>query len=102
MLSNLKIVNNPDSVRDSNSYFIYDKNTLAGYFTISALDTSHLLELNIEQEYKRRGIGSFILNHYKIKNVQCTTWNEEGINFYKANGFKIVKSNIYLIDFKRS
>lgn len=101
MLSKFKINYNPDSKRDQISYFVYEKNILAGSFTISALDNSSLLELYIEEKYRRCGIGSFILNHYQIKHVQCTTWNEEGVSFYKANGFKIDKSNMYLIDFKR-
>lgn len=102
MLSKFKIIHNPNSVYDSISYFIYDESVFAGSFVISTLDNSTLLELFIEEDYRRCGIGSFILNHYQIKHVQCTTWNEEGINFYKANGFEIDKSTLYLIDFKRN
>ena len=102
ILSNIRIELSPSNSISSINYFIYNKNIFVGSFSISTVVKGSLLELYIEKEYRRQGIGSLVISQFKITTVQCTTWNDEGIPFYKSNGFEVAKADVYLIDFKRN
>ena len=56
----------------------------------------------VDTEYKRKGIGSKLLNAINLDNIKNITLevresNKEAINFYKNNGFDIVtiRKNYY-------
>lgn len=56
----------------------------------------------VDTEYKRKGIGSKLLNAINLDNIRNITLevresNKEAINFYKNNGFDIVtiRKNYY-------
>ena len=56
----------------------------------------------VDTEYKRKGIGSKLLNAVNLDNIKNITLevresNKEAINFYKNNGFDIVtiRKNYY-------
>ena len=82
-------------------YSVYADNTYIASVSVSVNDTSHLKEIFIEKAYRRKGIGTYLLNLLKITSLNCTSWNERGIAFYNAIGFTEAKRDIYLITFKK-
>jgi len=83
------------------SYDIYFEGKVAGEITTQINNPQFLEDLFIERNHRRKGIGKFIINHFNIKILRCTTWNKVGISFYKALGFHEAEKDIYLITFKR-
>ena len=93
-----------DSSNVSNiSYSIYYLDLIAGSFSVMVSDMNHLSDIFIERKFRRRGIGKYILDLFKINKLHCTTWNESGISFYESLGFKKNRStsDIYLITFDK-
>lgn len=85
------------------SYSIYYLNEFAGSISLMVSDTFYLSDIYIEREFRRKGIGKYIIDYLKINKLHCTTWNEIGISFYESLGFKKNRStsDIYLITFDK-
>lgn len=84
------------------SYVIYNFHEVVGTVTLLVSDLYFLVDLYIEIEFRRKGIAKYLLDFFKIKKLQCTTWNDVGNCFYKSVGFKEIESNIFLITYERN
>ncbi len=80
------------------SLFIYHKEKLIGSFIYFK---NYLEEIHFQREYKRKGLGTYFINKFKIEEVDCSVANAEGIKFYKSLGFKQYQITGSLITFKR-
>lgn len=78
--------------------FIYHKEKLIGSFIYFR---NYLQEIHFQREYKRKGLGTYFINKFKIEEVDCSVANAEGIKFYKSLGFKQYQVIGGLITFKR-
>lgn len=91
----LALNSNPSIIQ----YFVYKDNTFIASIAVNTNDNSYLDELFIEKAYRRKGFGKYLLEYFKIRKLDCTTWNTVGISFYTALGFKVLKRDNYLVTF---
>lgn len=70
-------------------YGIFHLNVLIGFCLIPSYQCDILSRFYITPEKRRLGIGTFVINKLKIKQLNCLSDNDVGIAFYKKNGFII-------------
>ena len=82
---------------------IYYENGIKGIIVYDLLyDRVEIEYIIVDEEYRKRGIGSKLLEEIEKNNIQNITLevresNIEAINFYKKNGFRIetIRKNYY-------
>lgn len=95
-----EIINNKEII----GYYILDK--LVGFIIFKKLyETIDILYVVVEPDYRKKGIGSKLLNEIikmKCKHImlEVNTKNIAAINIYKKNNFKIIntRKNYYKTD----
>ncbi len=76
-----------------------DTNSLIAYILGSLNNNNyHIMSLGVENDYRKMGYGTKLLNHAKDNIEFCKSLslyvhaeNDVAIAFYKKNGFKIIK-----------
>ena len=68
---------------------------IIGYIIIrEAIDNIHILSIAVDTTFRKKGIGSQLLNNIKLKSKNITlfvhTINNIALDFYKKNNFKII------------
>ena len=87
-----EIINNKEII----GYYILDK--LVGFIIFKKLyETIDILYVVVEPDYRKKGIGSKLLNEIikmKCKHImlEVNTKNIAAINIYKKNNFKIINT----------
>ena len=90
--------------KDFRNILVYiDNNRIIGVLSYLLIyDRVEIEYIVVDNEYKRKGIGSKLLNSINLNGIKNITLevresNKEAINFYKKNGFNIVtvRKNYY-------
>lgn len=89
-------INNFDLVKnllpDAKVYIFQENNIIKGF--IGIIEDGYIAGLFVKEEYKREGIGKKLIEYIKPKYKQLKldvyAKNENAINFYLKNNFKIV------------
>lgn len=68
---------------------------IIGYIVIrETIDNIHILSIAVDKTFRKKGIGSQLLNNIKLKSKNITlfvhTINNIALDFYKKNNFKII------------
>ena len=96
---NCNYSNNNDN-NDNNSIDAFINDDLVGYIMGKlSNDNFHILSIAVDKEYRKKGIGSSLLesfiklNYDKCNSISLYVYvdNKVAINFYKKNGFNIIK-----------
>lgn len=89
-------INNFDLVKnllpDAKVYIFQENNIIKGF--IGIIEDGYIAGLFVKEEYQREGIGKKLIEYIKPKYKQLKLYvyakNENAINFYCKNNFKIV------------
>lgn len=89
-------INNFDLVKnllpDAKVYIFQENNIIKGF--IGIIEDGYIAGLFVKEEYQREGIGKKLIEYIKLKYKQLKldvyAKNENAINFYLKNNFKIV------------
>lgn len=89
-------INNFDLVKnllpDAKVYIFQENNIIKGF--IGIIEDGYIAGLFVKEEYQREGIGKKLIEYIKPKYKQLKLYvyakNENAINFYLKNNFKIV------------
>lgn len=84
------------------AYRIFYEGVIVGFAITPSFGNGVLMRLYVEPEYRRLGIGRFVVNELKITTLSCFTSNTVGMKFYTALGFNWSPSfTTTLVNFKR-
>lgn len=83
------------------SYAIYHNGKIVAYAIIPKYSPYILTRMYVLPEHRRKGIASFLINHFKITSLSCLKDNETGLLFYKKLGFKIERAHSHIFDLTR-
>lgn len=79
-------------------YVYLDEEKIVGFIQVTCLyETMDIVNLVVDPDYRRRGIGSLLLDYVisefdlvKLITLEVRVDNEAAINLYKKFGFKII------------
>lgn len=77
--------------------YVFDENSIIKGF-IGIMEQSYIAGLFVKKEYQREGIGHKLIEHckskYKYLKLDVFEKNENALNFYYKNNFKVLDKKI--------
>lgn len=93
-------INNFDLVKQMMPHadiYVFDENSIIKGF-IGIMEQSYIAGLFVKKEYQREGIGHKLIEHckskYKYLKLDVFEKNENALNFYYKNNFKVLDKKI--------